>query len=150
MTNSIDFDIDNDSASVISASTVLWTPNNNNYPGVTARKTYYSRSSRPIHIVGSIHTALRRAESDFDAVWQKVAWVEVLESPDFSADWRNGWQVVYLDQTIPFHTKLDVFAQRQNLKVRRVFDVGNGQSLMDWLNDIQDFQRQHKHPQGQI
>jgi len=146
--NSIHFDIENPAASVLCAATVLWTPNNNN--GVTARKTYYSRSSRPLHIVGGIHTALRRAESDFDDVWQKVAWVEALECPDFSADWRKGWEVCYLDQTIPFHTKLDVFAQRQNLKVRRVFDIGNGQDFMSWLTEIQDFQRNVKHPQGLI
>jgi hypothetical protein len=146
--NSIHFDIDNPSASVICSATLLWTP----YPNsdVTARKTYYSRSSRPIHIVGAIHTALRRAETEFEDVWKNVAWVDVLESPDFSADWRNGWQVVYLDQTIPFHTKLDVFALRQNLKVRRVFDKGNGQNFMSWLQEIQDCQRQHKHPQGLI
>ena len=145
--NSIHFDIDNPSASVISASTVLWTPNNSS---ATARKTYYSRSVRPLHIVGAVHTAIRRAESDFDDVWKKVAFVDVLECPEYSADWRLGWQVVYLDQTIPFHTKLDVFAIRQNLKVRRVFDSGNGQGFLDWLNEIQDFQHNVKHPEGQI
>jgi len=145
--NSIDFDIDSPSASVISASTILWTPNHNS---VTARKTYYSRSVRPLHIVGAIHTAIRRAESDFDDVWQKVSHVEVLECPDYSDDWRYGWQTVYLDQTVPFHNKLAVYAAHQNLKVRRVFDKCNGQDFTDWLNEIQDFQRQHKHPQGLI
>jgi len=144
--NSIQFDIENPSASLICSATVIGTPTR----GTPSRKTYFARAARPLNIVGALHAALRRGECEFGDIWNSVAWVDVLECPDFSDAWRSGWQKVYMDQLVTFNQKLAVFAAQQNLNVRRVFDISNGQDFTDWLNEVQDFQRQHKHPQGLI